>query len=275
MTASIQVKNKIEQHKTLKVDYFKSTIRKTEPHKHEKYFEIIFLQQGNGTHYIDEMPYPVQPPVVFVVKKEEVHHFNLLTEPKGFVAIIKREYVEEVLDKSLEQLFSQLSTLSSVYLSESSALAQLFELLIAEMKPEPPVNKPAIEGLLKTILAKIIEQAAATEQPSTHPAGDLYLSFVNLLSQDIGSKKTVHHYAALLNTTPQNLNAICRKAVNKQASDVLAEYTIKEAQRLLMYTGNTIAEIAFLLEFKDASHFVKYFKRYTALTPRSYRQNKS
>ena len=84
-------------------------------------------------------------------------------------------------------------------------------------------------------------------------------------------KNNVAHYAGLLNTTPQNLNATCRKAVNQPAAEVLADYIISEAKRLLIYTNNTVSEIAFELNFNDPSHFVKYFKRYTGLTPKAFR----
>ncbi|MGH2565351.1 MAG: helix-turn-helix domain-containing protein, partial [Ginsengibacter sp.] len=36
-------------------------------------------------------------------------------------------------------------------------------------------------------------------------------------------------------------------------------------------TDNTVSEIAFQLNFTDSSHFVKYFKRYTAKTPQTFR----
>ncbi len=35
-----------------------------------------------------------------------------------------------------------------------------------------------------------------------------------------------------------------------------------EAKRLLLYTNNTVSEIAFAIEFTDPSHFVKYLKKY-------------
>jgi len=54
---------------------------------------------------------------------------------------------------------------------------------------------------------------------------------------------------------------------------VLSEFIISEAKRLLLYTDNTIAEISFLLDFNDPSHFVKYFKRKTGQTPLSFRKN--
>ncbi|MDW7690808.1 helix-turn-helix domain-containing protein [Flammeovirgaceae bacterium SG7u.111] len=79
------------------------------------------------------------------------------------------------------------------------------------------------------------------------------------------------HYAELLHTTPQNLNTICRKESNKSATDILSSFIISEAKRLLLYTGMSVTEIAYSLNFKDNSHFTKYFKRNTGVTPNSFR----
>jgi AraC family transcriptional activator of pobA len=65
----------------------------------------------------------------------------------------------------------------------------------------------------------------------------------------------------------------CKKVMNVSASNVLSEFIIDEAKRLLIYTDNSIAQVAFILSFNDSSHFIKYFKRFTGITPHNYRAN--
>lgn len=83
----------------------------------------------------------------------------------------------------------------------------------------------------------------------------------------------MHYYADKINTSPQNLNAACRKAADKSASEVLAEFITSEAKRLLLYTNMSVSEISFALGFTDSSHFVKYFKRFTGQTPQLFRNS--
>ena len=119
-------------------------------------------------------------------------------------------------------------------------------------------------------MAKVLQ----VSQPIINKAeikSDLYHSFTELLSTDGGIKNKVSFYAEKLNTSPQNLNAACRKAVNQPAADILSGFVLSEAKRLLLYTDNTISEIAFALEFTDPSHFVKYFKKFVGSTPQSFR----
>lgn len=270
MPSKLQIKDKSETGKLIKIASFRKDIRKTEPHKHNSYFEIIYLANGSGTHTIDYTAHVVQPPVLFFVRKEQIHHWELVTEPEGYVIILKKGFIEKSLDGELKNLFTKLSSLSSLQVKDTSTLEKLFQLLQTESNDNQESRFSIIEGLLKALLAKILEVA----QPFMNKKiakPNLYNAYRELLSQSSEIKNSVAHYAAMLNTTPQNLNMVCRKVVDKTAADVLSEHIISEAKRLLIYTDKTIAEIAFALEFTDSSHFVKYFKRHIGNTPQVFR----
>jgi AraC family transcriptional regulator, transcriptional activator of pobA len=129
------------------------------------------------------------------------------------------------------------------------------------------------EGLLKALLAKVLEVAKPITNKQEHKS-DLFQSFIQLLSADTGVKNNVTYYAEKLNTTPQNINAACQKSIQRPAAEVLSEFVLNEAKRLLLYTDKTISEIAFDLEFTDPSHFAKYFKKAVGCTPQAFWQGK-
>jgi AraC-like DNA-binding protein len=270
MPSKVEIKDKIERDKFIKAAPFNKGIGKTEPHKHNNYFEIIYLSKGSGTHSIDHSKYVIKPPVIFFVRREQVHHWELLSEPEGYVLILKKPFIDRGLDNELKLLLTEVSNLTSLHVKDNETIDQLFALLTKENERINENNFTIIEGLLKALLAKVLEVA----KPLTGKIkikSDLFQSFRELLGQDPVVKNDVAHYAGLLNTTPQNLNAACRKAVAQPATQVLSEYIIGEAKRLLLYTDNTISEISFTLHFNDPSHFVKYFKRYTTHTPQAFR----
>lgn len=270
MTSQLTIKDKIETKKLIKVSLFKKDIRKTNPHKHNNYFEIIYLSKGCGYHYIDSGKYPVAPPVMYFIRQEQVHFWELKKEPKGYVVIIKKVFVEKSLDYELKSLLSKISTQCCLQLTDNKTIEKLFQLLAEENQTDDENAFHITEGLLKSLLAKVLQ----VSQPVINKAevkSDLYHSFIDMLSDDCGIKNKVRFYAGKLNTSPQNLNATCRKAVNKTAAEVLSGFVLSEVKRLLLYTDNTISEIAFTLEFSDPSHFVKYFKKFEGATPQSFR----
>lgn len=271
MKSQIQTKNKIEDEKGIKVATFRKNIRKTTPHKHSNYFEIIYLSKGSGYHAIDDIQFRIEPPVLFFVRKEQVHHWELQSEPEGYVLIIKNSFVRNSLDKELELLIARLSTQSALRITSPASIDALFKLLTEEVKSDSDENIQVIEGLLKALLAKI----SMVTQPHFQQAkgtSHTYNLFRELLLQERSLTNSVAHYARRLHITPQNLNSICRKAINRSAADVIADSIVNEAKRLLIYTDKTIGEVAYELNFKDPSHFVKYFKRQVEQTPKSYRE---
>ena|SRR5665213_940239 len=270
MASQLIVKNKIEIEKAIKIAAFKKEIRKTTPHKHNNYFEIIYLSKGSGYHYIDSRKYSIEPPIMFFIRKEQVHYWELDREPEGFVVIIKKLFIQKSLDNELKSLFEKLSNQNSLRFETNRTIQTLFELLTEENKTESENTFHIIEGLLKSLLAKVLEVAKPVMRNGETRAG-LFHSFLDLLHEDDAIRNKVNFYAKQLDTSPQNLNMACRKAIDQSASEVLAEFIISEATRLLLYTDKTVAEISYLLEFNDPSHFVKYFKKNTGHTPQAFR----
>lgn len=201
MPHQLLINNKIESDKVLKVAPFKKGIRKTTPHKHNNYFEIIYLSQGSGYHYIDLNRYAIKPPVVFFVRQEQVHYWDITSEPDGYVVIIRRPFVEKSVDSELKSLLAQISSECCLQLTETNTIEKLLELLTEENNAGGSNSFPIIEGLLKSLVAKVLEVAKPVSTKQEHKS-DLFQSFIQLLSADNGLKNKVAYYAEKLNTTP-------------------------------------------------------------------------
>jgi AraC family transcriptional regulator, transcriptional activator of pobA len=273
MSMPIIIKNKIQENRMLKVSPFRKGVRVTAPHKHNSYFEIIYLSSGSGFHYIDSQGFEVFRNSVFFVRKEQMHYWELTSEPEGYVAIIKKGFIDQSIDKEISRLLLQLSRNAVLQLKNAEAVDKIFRLLVDEVDAGAHSSDTVVEGLLKALLGKIQSEGELLPAGRKQDDNGLCHQFREILSQEKQLKNSVAHYAGKLNTSPQNLNLACKKEMNISASVVLSEFIINEAKRLLIYTDNTVAEISFDLSFNDASHFVKYFKRFTGFTPQNYRAN--
>lgn len=67
MKAELEIKDKTRQTEGLKIAPFRQRIRKISPHKHNSYFEIIYLTKGKGSHTIDTKEFEIKPPVIFTI----------------------------------------------------------------------------------------------------------------------------------------------------------------------------------------------------------------
>ncbi|WP_372753197.1 AraC family transcriptional regulator [Mariniflexile sp.] len=265
---TIKVYDKISPVFDIKVEPFDVNKRYTKPHRHNKYLELVYFSKGEGYHHLDSISYIIEPPMVFVVKKEEVHNWEITTVPKGFVIIIKESFLDKTLDKHINIQLNKLRTIQKVKLSDTS-LKPLFKALCVELKQHVPQIE-FVEGVLKALLEKII---GSSYTEVTNESVDKMTDFMSLLIEN--PKNDVAFYAKNLNLTSQNLNQLCRKQYDKTASEIIAIEIIKEAKRFLMYTNKTMSEIGYQLDFKDVSHFVKYFKRHTGKTPLQFRKEQN
>ena len=272
MPHQLLINNKIEKDKIIRAARFKQGVRTTKPHKHNNYFEIIYLSQGSGYHHIDLNKYVINTPVIFLVRQEQVHYWDITSEPDGYVVIISKAFVEKSVDSELKSLLAQMSGECCLHLKDINTIEKLLELLTEEINSEGSNNFQITEGLLKSLLAKVLDVSKPLTKKAEHKS-DLFQAFIQLLSADNGVKNKVAYYAKKLNTTPQNINVACQKSIQKPAGEVLSEFVLNETKRLLLYTDKTISEIAFDLAFTDPSHFVKYFKKAVGCTPKAFRQS--
>lgn len=274
MATQLVIKNKIETERTIKVAPFRKNVRRTHPHKHNSYLELIYLSEGSGIHGIDSIEYPIEPPVIHIVRQEQVHHWQLDTEPEGYVVLVKKAFIEKSVDGELKSLFTKISGQCCLQVEDNALIEGVLTLLTKEIEVNEENSFTVIEGLLKALLGKILLVASPFITYEERKSA-IYNGFIQLLHEDNGVKKTVSHYAAKLTVSPQNLNMACQRSVGKAATDLMADFVIAESKRLLLYTHMTVSEIAFFLEFSDPSYFVKYFKKTVGSTPQSFRTRAS
>lgn len=263
----IKTYTKISALADIKIEPFDVNKRYTKPHRHNKYMELVYFGAGSGMHYMDETAYPITPPVVFIINKDQVHHWEIDTLPQGFVIIIKEGFLEKTLDKHINLQLKQLANLQVLRPDQDPTIQALFEVASKEIKETCTSRDILVEGVLKALFSKILSYVKLDEAPPTHT---LDRRFDELLENKL--KNDVAYYAKRLNTTAQNLNALCKKNHDKTASTVIAEHIVKEAKRLLLYTDLSVTEIAYTFDFTDVSHFVKYFKRHEGQTPLQFKK---
>ena len=86
--------------------------------------------------------------------------------------------------------------------------------------------------------------------------------------------RKVEYYAQLIGITPKHLAHIIKKTTGKYPSEWLENYAILESKKLLRSTDDSVQNISYDLNFATPSHFVKFFKAKTGMTPKEFRDNK-
>jgi AraC family transcriptional activator of pobA len=94
---------------------------------------------------------------------------------------------------------------------------------------------------------------------------------VRVVIENYRSERNISFYAEKMHLSPQHLSTTIKKTTGKTLTDIISTFVIRDAQAKLRSTELTIQEIAYSLNFPDISFFGKYFKRYTGMSPKQYR----
>ncbi len=71
--------------------------------------------------------------------------------------------------------------------------------------------------------------------------------------------------------TADRLNDHVKRAAGVTAGHLIRQRVLTEAKRELVFTGRAIHEIAYELGFADPSHFARFFRKQTGMSPQDFR----
>jgi AraC family transcriptional regulator, transcriptional activator of pobA len=267
----IGIKNKLEEGVTFKMSRFKEVIKKTKPHKHDHYYELIFLNQGEGFHTIESEKYMVQTPEIYFLKPGQLHYWQFTSVPRGFVLIFREDEFDALNETRIIELYKKLLPYSRVMMHKENYPSALLESIFLEASDQKSFSRDIIHGLFTALLGMVVRTTEESEKPEFRP-DTFYEKFQSLLINKCPELHKVHQFASLLHTTPQNLNAICQKHVGTSASSLINSRLMLEAKRYILHTNMNISEIAHILNFSDSSNFVKFFRNHEHKTPLQFRE---
>lgn len=246
---------------------------KINPHRHSGITQLFYLQQGGADAHLDGALTELSPPCVLVVPKGCVHDFIWTEDAEGQVLSI----ASPLLNKVTQPLGLKESGLETATVLDVTADHTLVDSLFSSIAADYQQRLPTRELMLETLLtALVIYLSRKTEPAATTPERQdrsrmHFSAFMQLVEKHFSEHWPVARYAEQLGITPPHLNTICRKLQQQSALEIVHQRLLLEAKRNLIYTGKTIAEIAYQLGFSDPSHFTRFFKNKCGENPKAFR----
>ena len=97
----------------------------------------------------------------------------------------------------------------------------------------------------------------------------------HMLELKAGQVEVMHEirdFANMLHIHPVHLTNTIKEVTGKSACDLFEERLVKLSKEMIATTPLSMGEIARQLTY-DPSNFVKFFKKYTGMTPKKYRDS--
>ena len=83
--------------------------------------------------------------------------------------------------------------------------------------------------------------------------------------------RSASQFADNLNIHVNHLNRAIKVTLNKTTTQVISERILQEAKILLRTSNLTVADIAYVLGYTEATHFNNFFRKHMQITPTRFR----
>ncbi len=243
-------------------------------------FSVIIMMAGEAVVSIDMKNYAVRPnSIVFFNPGSIIRTVKCSSNAAAFVLAFSKSFVNEIqidLSTSLPvyMRFGKAPVLQ-VSQQDVAEIRQLFQLVKTMLRSDKERYRHEIIRSLFTTAFYLITEINQRDDPGEQKQGRcevLFSEFMKLLEQYSKRERNVSFYAKQLNITPKYLSSAVKEVSGKTAARWIDESVILEAKALLKYSGMSIQEIAYHLNFSTQSFFGKYFKQHTGTSPSRYKR---
>jgi len=259
-------------------EYFATDIEHLKnSHRHD-FHAFIFVTSGSGSHVIDFIEYPLKANRCFYIGYGQIHAWKTLKSVTGYVLLFTDDFYNAIytgndLIKS-DKLLSCLSVFTDIPKSSIPEWNLLFTQIGNEFTTKTAEWKLVICLLLKVLVLKVrrLGEDELLTNDVFKSSYHIIVQYKAMINDYFASYKAPKEYAAMLNITPNYLSNVCKAITGKPAGELIKDRIILEAKRLIIHTQLTISEITHQLGFNNKSHFGKYFKKDTGLSPDQFRK---
>lgn len=244
-----------------------------------KFYRMSITITGSLDMQIGLEHYQHQPRTLsFTYPNQVFSKNNISTDAFGYYILFDAEFLAGVIPAAqiaTEFPFFALNG-TPVFVTAAAELNNIIALLIRmnnELQQDKAGRVKAIQLYLYLALleAKRSYERQQLDAGSSSDNHTLIGRFRKLVSVHFLTKRQVADYAQMLSVTPNHLNRVVKEVTAQTASDSIREMLLQEAKSQLRYTDQSIAEIAYQLDFSDPASFNRFFKKATGETPLTYR----
>ena len=258
-------------------DFSITRVKKTKPWSMQKYhyhdlIELYYLFSGARYYFIENESYYINEGDLVTVAPYDIH--ATAAAAKGdydrVCIMFRKEFLDGVSEEVFGKVFSFLDTGSRVVefsLKERAEIELLIEGLLTESD----------SALIKSSLLRLLLLLGKKEEKKTGAASGLSerALLVSRVSAAISSRFQERLSLSSLAKEFFVSESYLSRSFSRTTGIPLVEYVnavrVKEAQRLLLSTARSVADIAEAVGYSSTTHFDRVFRRYTRRRPLEFR----
>ena len=248
------------------------------PHRHTHLFQVLVMTSGEMEVQLDALHKRLRGAWVLTLPAGVVHGFHFRPDTQGVVLSIAVTMqgmdAENQIARLLEGMLGRPHLLK---LGSSPPLRQLrlqLQALAAELASPQEEQMLVLSSLVKLLLVSLRRAVGVQhrELEGVRVPRQLIDRFKLLLEEHYKHHWGIDAYADSLHVSVSTLNRACHDHFGCTAKKLLQDRLHVEAKRRLIYTQETLDQVADSLGYKDAAYFSRVFKTAEGKSPSEFRK---
>jgi AraC-like DNA-binding protein len=241
-------------------------------------YSIYWIKEGKGTYNIDFESYSfndnvvffLSPGQVFSVDSEKIKEAYKLTFTSDFYCI--QTHDKEVACNGV--LFNNVYQTPFVKPNDEDVAKLDFILknLVEEFQNNEAAQYDMLQAYLKQFIIYTVRINADIQIVKDDTETKLFKDFSLLVEQNYKTMHAVADYAGRLGISPKSLTKHFQKVGADTPSNFIKKRIILEAKRQLIYSTDSVKNIAYNLGFNDAAYFTRFFTKLTSKSPLQFKK---
>ena len=251
------------------------------------YFSFILTKTGSGVYFLDDHKFPFGSKSFYFTNPGHIKSYNLAESEEAYIIAVTDDFLRQNVHAEIFTefpfLLAEKSPPENLSKSDFEEFSILYNQILNEFNKESDFKARILGNLFTVLLLKIKEKFWLSYNPIEEGNRNsqivklfkqlLELEFKKILRDaQIESKLQVQYIAEQMNLHPNYLNSVIKSKTGKTVNDWISHQTLSAAKNLLMNTSYPSKEIAYKLGFSEPTHFNRFFKKHTLISPGTFRK---
>jgi len=236
-------------------------------------YSIYWIKEGKGTYNIDFESYSFDDNVLFFLSPGQIFAVDSEKIKEAYkISFIRDFYCIQTHDKEVScngVLFNNIYETPFVKPTETAIqkLDFIISNLIEEFQQEETAQYDMLQAYLKQFIVLSVRIKKEDFQIKDDPQTKLFKDFSLLVDLNFKKEHSVSYYAERLGLSPKSITKNFQKNGSTSPSDYIKNRVLLEAKRQLIYTDDSVKQIAYDLGFNDPAYFTRFFTKSEQKSP--------
>lgn len=241
-------------------------------------YSIFYIKEGKGTYSIDFEQYSFDGSVLFFLSPGQVFSVESEKIKEAYrINFVRDFYCIQIHDKEVAcngVLFNNVYETPFVTpcKKDIKKLDFILENLIVEFTNSDTAQYDMLQTYLKQLIIHSVRIQKENHQLKENIESKLFKDFSILVEMNFKKLHSVTDYANRLGVSPKSLTKNFQKIGTNTPSEFIKNRIILEAKRQVLYSTNSVKQIAFDLGFNDPAYFSRFFTKSTTKSPLQFKK---